>query len=49
MCAPIIIVLLINAVSEAMACEILLIASPSRCKTALKMFFAEFNTKSKNK
>lgn len=49
MCAAVIIVLLINAVSEAMACEILLIASPSRNKTALKMFFAEFNTKNENK
>lgn len=49
MSAAIIIVLPINAVSEAMACEILLIASPNRSKTALKMFFAEFNTKSENK
>lgn len=49
MCPAIIIVLLINAVSEAMACEILHIASLSRSKTALKMFFSEFYTEDKNK
>lgn len=49
MYAAIIIVVLVNAVSEAVAYEILLMASPSRSKTALKMFFLEFNTKSENK
>lgn len=49
MCAAIIIVLSINVVSEAMACEILHIAALSRSKIALKMFFAEFNTEDKNK
>lgn len=49
MCAAIIIVVLVNAVSEAMAYEILLMASPSGSKTVLKMFFAELNTKSENK